>query len=143
MRTKIVRIIWAYFTLNNITLQRVMSQTIMWIIQEVRISEVQIIRAILHTCNWAWSPVSPWIKSWNLGFIIALNRDSVFPVRTNTKALHLQFFRNFVKFEFTWVKSKRSEAGKKKQKGNPLFNISSPFRESNGRSCFPLWDLRP
>ena len=45
---KIVWIIRAHFTLSNITLWRVVSQTIMRIIQEVRISEGQIIRAILY-----------------------------------------------------------------------------------------------
>ena len=43
-----MQIIQAYFTLNNITLRRVVSQTIMRIIREVRISEGQIIRATLY-----------------------------------------------------------------------------------------------
>ena len=40
-------IIPAYFTLSNIMLWRVVYQTIMWIIRKVRISEGQIIQAIL------------------------------------------------------------------------------------------------
>ena len=44
-----MQIIQAYFTLSNITLQRVVSRTIMRIIREVRISEGQIIRATLYS----------------------------------------------------------------------------------------------
>ena len=39
---KIMWIIQTYFTLSNIRLQRVVSQTIMWIIQGMQISKSQI-----------------------------------------------------------------------------------------------------
>ena len=39
---KIVLIIQTYFTLSNIRLERVVSQTIMWIIQGMQISKGQI-----------------------------------------------------------------------------------------------------
>ena len=42
-------IIRAYFTLGNIILRRVVSQTIMQIIRDVQISEGQIIWAILNS----------------------------------------------------------------------------------------------
>ena len=48
MRGKIVRIIRTYLILSNITLRRVVSQTIMRIIRGMRISEGKIIRAILY-----------------------------------------------------------------------------------------------
>ena len=48
MRGKIEQIIRVYFKLSNITLQRVVSRTVMRIIWGVRISQGQIIRAILY-----------------------------------------------------------------------------------------------
>ena len=100
-------IIRAYFTLSNITLWRVVSWTAMQINQEVRMSEGQIIWAVLYILNlcenkwyisWCSNIYKAKVKSYILLHVlldnIICNNNSVFKLKSKRKC-HVRHTKSF------------------------------------------------